>query len=147
MAQFSVCMFFPRNEKEQNQWDYVLSPWCPATVYLVGEGTLPHLNNIFKDAIQVETLTELPEDEQIILMAPQTGRFIQGDESLYDFVHPENAIYMFGPNHVNLTLEDDFWDGRMPDHRVYVTVDTNDEMFNWIAGTVTLYDRRLKSNG
>ena len=145
MNQFSVCLFFPRNEKEQNQWDYVLSHWQPAQIFLINADE-QKLRSVFKDAIKISSFKELP-DIPLIMTAPKLGRFIKGDENLYDFSHPEDCVYFFGPNHKNLTFDDEEICQRKPDHLVYVPVDTNDEMYNWTVGSVVLYDRRLKSHG
>jgi hypothetical protein len=141
---FSVCMFFPQNEKEQNQWDYILSHWEPSQIYLIGaEGH--DLRSVFKNAIKISGLRSLPSIP-LAMTAPKLGRFIKGEESIYDFNHPQECIYFFGPNNKNLTLEDDEIEGVIPNHLIYVPVDTNDEMYNWTAGAIVLYDRYLKKS-
>ena len=144
MYMFSVCISIPRNEKEEDQWSYVLSHWQPSLLYLIGPGIVPYGNNVFKQGVQIDSTASLPKDQPLILLAPLLGRYIQGTELIIDFIHPVNAIYMFGPNNLNLELDSDILQGRSPDHIVYIPVDTHDEMYSWTAAVVTLYDRSAK---
>ena len=58
---------------------------------------------------------------------------------------PEDAIYLFGGSHVNLSDEDDLG-GRIPDALVYIP-SVQHEMYAYAAGYITLYDRYVKRGG
>jgi hypothetical protein len=72
-----------------------------------------------------------------VLLAPPRGRYIQGETSLLDFDHPEEALYVFGP-------DNEHFSGLEADHLVYIPTDSKDEMYSWVACVVTMWDRRLQ---
>lgn len=128
---------WPVNGREENEWDYVLSNLQPDEVCLMGpyQGT----NNVLRDAVHVADASELPSDE-LVLVLPLSAVNFTPTVSLQDFVHPADAVYIFGPNNEHIIPED--LGGRIPDHIVYIPTDTNDEMFNYAAYIVTMWHRR-----
>src|SRR3569833_1932059 len=108
---------------------------------------------------QVSTLSRLPREERMkgyrdvewrheeffldILdrdITPVAGEFRRYAESLFDFVHPEKAVYIFGP-------EDGGIDGATlsRSHR-FVVVPTYHSMNLASAVNVVLYDRAAKDH-
>lgn len=143
---FGVCLCPHRNDEVNNQWSYVLTSWPPADVYLhaaisnpfeLKGNRLKHL----RDAVCVKTLSELPSDQEIVLLASKQGLYVSGKTSLVDFDHPENCIYVFGNDDDLMTAE--FFGDRTPDHIVYIP--TNEELSSHTAGAIVLYDRATKN--
>jgi len=132
-----VVLCWPENGKDENEWDYVLSNFQCDSVYVAGEYACT--NNILRDAPRVETFDDLPAGE-IVLLAPDSSRNFVPTVDLPDFTHPENAIYVFGPN--NLHLSDEDIGSRPPDHVVRIPTDTKDEMFAHAAYVAVMWDRR-----
>ena len=125
------------------QWEYALSHFVPDAIYVHGANsrTLAQ-NKVLGSAIYFEEANELPADHSLILLAPQNGLNLQGDESLSDFSHPADAIYYFGSDSAHIPAEK--FDTRQPDNKVYIPVDTNDQMYSFTAWCVVAWDRRQK---
>ena len=140
-----VCIPYTNDEHEQNQWDYVLSNFKPDEIFILNpeEKELPKTNVFGKGRI-IKSLEELKE-YNIIFLAPEHGRYIQGKTNIFDLKHPENAAYVVGSNHVYPTT-DNYFDKYIK-HYVFIPTDTKDDMYNWVAMAIILYDRKLKMNG
>lgn len=125
----------------QDQWSWVFSNFGIADIWELdcGSGTD---SSIYQDALPCDTAMELPSDRPLIVLAPIDGKFIKGNESLVDFVHPEDAIYLFGGSHAVLSDEDDLG-GRVPDSLVYIPT-VGLEMYSHSAAYITLWDRYVK---
>lgn len=138
----AVCIPYSGSENDQKNFDYILSNFSVDKIYVYAEEgqELPG-TNVMGKGDKITSYSDLPQDIPHILLAPFNGRYIQGKEALYTFKHPKEAVYIVGNNSHFITLEDF---GKSPEHLVYIPTDTNDEMFNWSALGVTLYDRRLK---
>lgn len=102
-------------------------------------GDHPCTNNILRDAPKIKTFDDLPAGE-IVVLAPDTSRNFVPTVDLPDFKHPENAIYIFGPNNQHLSSED--VGDRPADHVVRIPTDTKDEMFSYVAYIITAWHRR-----
>jgi len=137
-----VCFRREHNSHLQDQWSWVFSNFGITEIWERGfsEGDL----KIYQPTIAVDTAAELP-DRPLIVLAHQEGRYIQGNQSLVTFSHPEDAIYLFGGSHVNLSDEDDLG-GRVPDALVYIP-SVKYEMYSPPAAYITLYDRLVKRGG
>lgn len=116
----------PSQENFKQQWEFVLSHFCPDQVYSFGK----------------EGLENLPREIPLVLLAPTNGTNIVGTESLENFEHPEDVVYLFGSDsrHVEHSLLVD----RKPDHLVYVETDTRDQMYSFVCWAVVAWDRRMK---
>lgn len=139
-----VAVSFPTAGQFHNQWDYVLSNFAPAEVWVIGNvGDAPPYGAFaLARSTWVPDATGLP-DGPLVVLSPDTGRHIQGIESLAEFTHPDDAVYLFGSD--NWNLSDDELGGRPADHLVFVDTDTNDEMYSFVAYAVTAWDRRMKA--
>ncbi|UCD23203.1 MAG: hypothetical protein JSW51_09080 [Gemmatimonadota bacterium] len=136
-----VC-FFREKSWEQDQWSYLFSNFGVSDIWEMGYDGLTDFD-IYQPTIKIETAAELPTDRPLVLLAPKEGMYIQGTESLDGFVHPENAIYLFGPSHQYLN-DDDHMGGRVPDHSVYIPL-VKHEAFAHTAAYMTLWDRQVKN--
>lgn len=120
-----VCIYLEDSNSE-NQWSYLLSHFQSDEIYLQGDYSTT--DKIFKNVKR-----GIP-DTDLILMAPKNGRYIQGEISLGDFKHPIDATYVFG--------SDKSYMCDMEGTKVYIPTDTKHDMYSWVAGAITLWDRR-----
>lgn len=125
----------------QQQWEYALSNFQPNAVYAFGG--LPMTGTVVGVATEITSPSELPEDHTLVLLAPQNGLNLQGDEPLSTFVHPENVVYWFGDDSRHIQAE--VFNDRAPDHLVYINTDTNDQMYSFSSYLVVAWDRRCKA--
>lgn len=137
-----VCLPLPPSGDHQQQWDYILSNFSVRNIYVLGDPKNAPTTNVFKDAIYIESCQDLPDIERIVL-SPSGGRYVQGLVDLADFVHPVEAVYVFGADNVPLS-SDEIADARI-DHHVFISTDTHDELYSWMAYAVTRWDRRMKN--
>ncbi len=133
-----VCFRSESHANLQDQWSFVFSNFGITELWELGS---PLGEKIYQPTIKIMTAAELPTDRLLVVLAPADGRYIQGNESLKDFEHPDDAIYMFGGSHLNLN-EDDMGE-RMADHYVYLDL-VEYECFAHAAGYMTLWDRYIK---
>lgn len=137
---------FTREEERwaQDQWSWVFSNFGVTEIWeRPSEVGTAHGTDwdIYQTTINVDTADELPGDRPLIVLASPAGRYIQGTEPLEDFVHPDDAIYLFGGSHENLD-EDDFG-GRQPDALIYIPY-VEYESYGHAAAYITLWDRYVK---
>lgn len=136
---FSVCLSELKDRNEQQAWNVILQAWPPDEIFVIGE---VWYSNTMLRATSLPSIDSLPEDRPIVLLHPQSARYVQGEDPLTTFEHPEGAIYLFWPNHIHLR-ESDFG-GRKPDYSIYIPVACTDEISGPEAAAVTFYDRTLK---
>lgn len=139
-----VCFQSDPDPKIQDQWSYVFSNFGVDEIW---ERSHPSAApspdcKIYQNCTMVQSCAELPAARKIVVLAPPTGRYFQGDENLLSFQHPEDAIYVFGGSHTNLTEE--CLGGRVPDHLVFIPV-VEYELYAHVAAAITLYDRLVKN--
>ncbi len=128
----------------QDQWSWVFSNFGITDIWERGwDGSID--GKIYQDTIKISIAAELPTERPVIVLSHIAGQYIKGDESLADFVHPENAIYLFGGSYSHLNDEDDLG-GRVPDAKVYIPTIKHD-MYGHAAGYITLWDRYVKRGG
>lgn len=130
------------NPWELNQWSYITSTFEVDEVFVIGPVDRIQDSGFLKRAKIISSVEDLPEDAPIVMAAPTEGRHIQGDVDLKDFVHPENAIYLFGPDNENLS--DEHLGARKIKHKVYITNDSRHEFYAHVSAGIFLYDRRSK---
>ena len=89
----------------------------------------------------IKDATDLPlENNELIIVSPKDGRYIQGEISLVDFEHPKDAIYFFGtdedrlrPHHI----------GEDVNYRS-VYIPASPDLWSPQIGSIVLYDRMVK---
>ena len=136
---FSVALVTSSTQHWEQQWSYLLSNFAPVNLYVL-LGTLNRKVRPFADYVSVETAEDLPSP--LVLLTPKNGTYFAGETPLPEFNHPPYACYMFGSD--NITLSTDHMGSRKPDHSVYVPTSTKDDMYSYMAGSVTFYDRMMK---
>jgi hypothetical protein len=137
-----VCFAYTEREAWQQQWEYLLSHFKPDAVYVYGAAGRPAMiGTVLGSAIPITSTSELPGDASLVLLSSTNALNVPGDRSLVTFAHPLNAIYYLGSDSQHLEAE--AFDGRQPDHKVYVPTDSADQMYSFVALAVALYDRRI----
>ncbi len=122
------------------QWEYVLCHFQADAIYCVG-GPPPE-GAVLSSAVQIVNSQDIPSALSLVLLAPENGLNVQGDESLVDFVHPDDVVYWFGSDSRHIELE--LFEGRSPDHKVFVPVDTADQAYSFMVYGIVAWDRRCK---
>jgi tRNA(Leu) C34 or U34 (ribose-2'-O)-methylase TrmL len=133
---WGVCLEYDAREQFRRAWGYIVqecevpNAWERNT----GEGMDYYLweNWHFNSSV-----LEIPDP--IIVLSPKDGSKLQGEISLYDFEHPENAVYFFGSDTRDL----------YPCHlegREYKSVYIPDSgyMHSFTAAAMVIYDRKFK---
>lgn len=137
---FALCFAYENNDHTRNEWSYLCEWFNVASTFEYGKpesvkGT-PH-------TVAIDSMADLP-DQPLVVLSPENGRHIQGDIVLRDFEHPDDAIYVFGNNHLHMS-ESPLFAGR--DYSSVYIPTNKAEMFAVFAATLTLYDRREKQWG
>ena len=81
---------------------------------------------------------ELPQSGTRVVIQPADGHNVQGTVSLVDFVHPEDAVYIFGG-------DDGFMEPIEADHYVYIPTPPTWELYASQAGAIVIWDRTIKN--
>lgn len=102
-----------------NQWGYILNHFCPDRIHLLGE--YEPASKVFKGASR-----GMPNG-YIVSLVPRGGIPLQ------EFVHPDNGIYIFGPNNKDVAY---------PGVEVTIPTDNDLEMYSWVAGAIVLWSRK-----
>ncbi len=140
-----VCIPLPGNGQYQTQWDYLLSSFPPDVLYVIGDEADAPTTNVFSklNATYIETPADLPDEPAFVVLAQENGRWVQGEESLLTFEHPDDVIYFFG--HDTRWVSDEQIDGKTVDHFVFIPTATSDDLWSWTAGAMVFWDRMVKS--
>jgi hypothetical protein len=79
-----------------------------------------------------------PDGLPVILLQSSDGRYVQGEDSLVDFVHPDDCVYLLGGSNEQLRLS------RPVDAIIYIPNTPTWSMFASQAAAIVLYDRFVK---
>ena len=140
----SICFINDPDENSQMQWDYILLNFRPDNLYIISEENLEfNRKSPRSKSTVIKSVKDLPKNVPLVVLAPKISEHLQGETSLLEFKHPKDAIYFFGSDNGQLSKED--FKSRKPEHLVYVPVDTDDQMFSFMAAAVVLWDRRVKN--
>ena len=132
---FDIALVVSSGEHWEQQWSYLLSNFSPRTLYTIGE--LDPRVRPFSGHVAIQNAEEIPVE--LVVLAPYHGRYIKGTESLADFSHPTECCYLFGSD--NVPLSEDQMGSRQPEHCIFIPTATKDDMYSFVAGAVTLWDR------
>lgn len=135
---FGICFRSEKDRDLQDQWSYVFSNFGVADLWELG---VPLGEKIYQPTTKILTADELPVNRPVVVLAPAEGRYVQGTEDLRTFEHPDDAIYLFGGSHENLS--DDQMGSRIADHYVYMDL-IEHECYSHCAGYMVLWDRYVK---
>lgn len=134
-----VCFEYNMNNTFMNQWDFIVCNFKPTHIYILGDSD-SYISNPLKVATWINSYDELP-DLPLIVAAPAHGRYVAGDISLVDFVHPNDCIYIFGSDSGVMQSEQ-----LNREHQcVYVPTDTQDDMYSFTAYACFMWDRIMKN--
>jgi hypothetical protein len=137
---FGICFAYENNDRTRNEWSYLVDWFDVASAFEYGK---PENVRGTPYTTAIDSMADLP-DQPLIVLAPLDGRHIQGETSLHDFDHPDDAIYVFGNNHLHMS-ESPLFSGREYSS-VYIPTHKS-ELFAVFAATLTLYDRGAKQWG
>lgn len=137
-----VCFRNERRPWLQDQWSWLFSNFGVTNIWQRGADAD---SQIYQPTTDIQLADELPVNVPLIVIAPPDGQYVRGDESLLTFIHPVDAIYLFGASHYNVSVEEDLG-ARVPDATVYIPT-VKHEMFSHTAAYVVLYDRFVKRGG
>lgn len=139
---FTVALPLPQQGHHQKQWDYILSSFPPDRLLVFGNPDDAPKTNAFSK-LKAKYLNSLKGTSgTVVVLAPDNGSYVKGDESLVEFKHPDDVIYYFGDDRSRLGFEQI---GRSPDHKVFIPTATRDELYSWQAYSIVAWDRVLKS--
>jgi hypothetical protein len=128
-------------ENFQRQWEFALCHFRPTYLYVHGDASVL-TGSVLTTAVEITGPADLPENPSLVLLSPINGTNLQGDETLFSFQHPDNAIYWFGSDSQHLEAE--VFNNRAPDYKVYIETNTIDQMFSFTSFLITMYDRKCK---
>ena len=140
MADFGVCYRYDNRLDIMNQWEFVLSNFGLMSGEVWVRGAPAEFESYLK-AVHIDKADEIPGDRPLVLLA-HTESKVPGLISLVDYVHPVNAIYVFGADNVVFTEEDDIGTKTL-DAKVYIPT-AQYECYAHIAAAMTFYDRMAK---
>lgn len=135
---FGICFVGEYRRDTQDQWSFLLSNFGDPECWEIEK---PNVEPVYQKPVKIKTAEELPSDRPLVVLAPEAGRFVQGTVSLKDFVHPDDAIYLFGGSHLNLS--EDELGTRIADSYVYIPL-IEHECYAPPAAYMTLWDRYVK---
>jgi hypothetical protein len=134
-----LCFRYDRRRPLRELWEWNISSFGVDKVW--ERGRPPDFQS-HHPVTSIQTADELPRDPPLVVFQPPEGRHVQGAISLYSFEHPEDAIYFFGTDDENMTLEADL--GSRRDFQAVYIPTVKYELFGAIAGAIALFDRASK---
>lgn len=134
-----VCFKQERRPVYQDQWSYLFSNFGIESIFQI---PVENGADLYQATKKIANAGSLPKDKSLVVVQPQDGKYVQGTESLSDFEHPDDAIYMFGGSHDVMTLED--LGGRVPEHTVFIPL-VKHECYAFSAAYMVLWDRKVKN--
>jgi hypothetical protein len=134
-----VCAGWFRGNDAPNQWSFVCTNFGipPEQFVWWGKPDGHVVDSRYRNS--VPTLDDLPPGTPV-LVQPAEGRYVNGQVPLSEFRHPENAVYIFGPDNQNVDPDD-----LPPDYQsVHVETASHHDMYSWVAAAIVLHDRMVK---
>lgn len=139
----SICFSSDKKGSNRDFWEYLITGFN-----LKAYDRNPPEPFIPSDlAVSILSVDELPNDVPLVVVQCQHGKQMQGEHCIYDYVHPENAIYYFGPDNEYVSPED--FGNRQYDS-IYIPQESGEtnELWSHQAGAMVIYDilRKNASN-
>lgn len=126
---FGLCIAIPETEEIRAHWDHSRANFPSDEIFVIGGDFL-------------KSAADLPVDRPLVVLQPNDAANFRGIINLKDFIHPENAIYLFGPDLKPMSKA--FLGGREPEYRVFIPTGTRRDMFSYVAYAVVAWDRKSK---
>lgn len=142
----SVVIPLPGPSAHQDQWDFTLSGFAPDRLYVVGSEEDRPQSNVFSAAEFLDPTEPLPPmsvSQRVVLLTPVGGRYVQGEESLASFQHPDEAVYVLGSDRAQIQAGL----AARADHLVFIPTDSRHDLYSWVAYAIAMWDRRTKGIG
>lgn len=136
----TVCIAGDMRGHELYQWEFVLGHW-PVDAVLAYGGDRPSDwpgKGPLSKALFVDEL--VPRDKPVVVFSPTGSSNFPPTLKLQDFIHPRDAVYVFGSNHRSLerSVVPD------PDAIVEVECARHRDMWSFMAAAVVLRDRLVR---
>lgn len=124
------------NKVDRDGWIQLLEAFAISEIY-----ELPGLGHALDNSIKLESLADLANYHvaPLVVLAARDGDFVQGETALFEFEHPEDAIYIFGGTMTRLHEVD--LRGIDKPAKVYIIAR---DIFPAQAGAIVLWDRLVK---
>lgn len=133
-----ICFSFDNNLMVREYWSYIFENFGITDIWELNRPTNIDSNYYIPTAI--DSVSELPVNRPIVIASHENAKYLQGTISLLDFIHPTNAIYIFGSDNDNLYPK---MFKNMLYQAVYIPGSSN-EMHSFQAGAIFMYDRMVK---
>ena len=124
-----------KNRLEEQLWAQVIRTFPPDKLYMFHTNLIPQQREL------LNVKTGVPKHGELVLLAPLTSKYFKATKNLNTFEHPEDAVYVCGPNNEHLTIT--HLGNRYPDHVVYYDTDNGAELYNYHAYMLAAYHRQL----
>ena len=135
---FGVCLLHPElsQEHELDQWIYLCHSYGVDKIFVVGNS----FNR--KGVTSISHASDLLEDNELVIVQPKEAREIKGHVSLYNYTHPKDVVYVFGPS--DGVLRGAHIHGLDEHNSLYIEMPEGGELHAPLAGSIVLYDRWSK---
>lgn len=132
-----VCLITPEQGEahEVDQWVYL--SWAMSLDGVWATDTAYGRSGV----TTIKSLSDLPP-ANLIVVQPLNGANIKGTEPLSTFIHPPNALYIFGASNTIMAERDIA--GVSIHSKVYIASISGTELHAPIAGAMVLFDRASK---
>lgn len=132
-----ICFSYSNDMMQREYWSYVCAQFGIDKVYEINRPE--NIQSNYKP-IAINNYSELP-NKKLVIAAHKNAKYLQGNYSLIDYVHPKDCIYIFGSDASNLYPEQFKgynWDS------IYIPP-SKIEMYSFQAGAIIMYDRITKN--
>ena len=136
---FGICFSFDIDLMVREYWSYIFEHFEIIDIWELNRPS--NIDSNYYIPIAIYSVSDLPTDSSIVIASHKNAKYLQGTIPLVDFIHPTNAIYIFGSDANNLYPEM-FKD--MTYQTVYIPGSSN-EMHSFQAGAMFMYDRMVKN--
>ena len=129
------------DEDEALEWNLALAVFCPDAFVVLGADVLWRPHRTPFEFSTAATLAEAALESEIVVLAPRNGAVVQGTTPLTHFIHPPNALYLFGSDNAHLdpaVLAG--WDAEL----VYIPTDGDLQLHSYETAMLVMYDRRAR---
>lgn len=129
-----------------DHWDVLFNIFQPDKIYVVN---LPeespwlmhkYVRSLGDNFVRLNSYDDIPDSEHLVFLSPPNARNIQGITNLKDYTHPEDCVYVYGPDCADLNCS-------KTGDKIYIESKSDQQFFAWYAAAITFYDRQVKNGG